>query len=192
MPLVFHQPLLPRIKLDVNATSLSIIPTILDLQVATSSLSTQDLDIASNLLHQYEGQSLIRPYLTKNNGRQAWNVGILNAGGAVLSVLSAAVPFRLVMIVCEAGAYLFTDTAMDPNELTPIKEYSIPALAIQVKTYYGDAASKWVVDAEKIVKWWVLEQRRRWGYHGAGLMKDRGPNELLDVGTVKKAHWWNT
>ena len=27
---------------------------------------------------------------------------------------------------------------------------------------------------------------------GRGLMKDRDPSELTDVGTVKKAHWWDT
>ena len=174
VPLVFHHPSLPRIKLNVNATSLSIIPTILDLLVATSSLGTHDLDIASNLIYQYEGQSLIRPYLTEKHGRQAWNVGVLYAGGAVLSVSSAAVPFRLVMAVCKAGTYRFTDTATDPNELAPFEENSIIALAKRVKMHHGDAASKWVVDAEKIGKWWILEQRRKWGYHGAGLMKDRG------------------
>ena len=175
VPLVFHHSSLPRIKLDVNATSLSIIPTILDLLIATSSLSIQDMDIASNLIHQYEGQSLIRPYLTEKHGRQAWNIGVLNAGSTVLSVSSAAVPFpfRLVMAVCKAGVYRFTNTATDPNELFPIEEYSISALASRVKAEHGDAVAKWVVDAEKIGKWWVLEQRRRWGYDGAGV--DEGP-----------------
>ena len=159
VPLVFHHPLLPRIQLDVNATSLSIIPTILDLLISTSSLNAQDLEIASNLIHQYEGQSLLRPYRTEKNGRQAWNIAVLNAGGAVLSVSSAAMPFRLVIPVCKAGVYRFTSTASDPNELAPMEEYSVTALAARVRRQHGDAAAKWVIEAEKIGKWWVFEQK---------------------------------
>jgi len=151
------------------------------------------MDIASNLVQQYEGQSLIRPFQSRKHGRQAWNIGILNAGGAVLSVSSAAVPFRLVLPICKNGVYRFTDTSKDPNELAPVEEFSIEKLAQRMmKEYSDDVASKWVVEAEKIGKWWVLEQRRRWQYHGGGSVNDIDPNELKGMGTVKKAHWWNT
>jgi hypothetical protein len=192
VPLLFHHPSLPRIQLAVNATSMSIIPTILDLLIATSSLNSQDMDISSNLIHQYEGQSLIRPYQVEKNGRQAWNIGVLNAGGAVLSVSSAAVPYRLVMPVCKNAAYRFTSTERDPNELRPLEEYSISDLAFRIKVEYGEDAVKWVLDAEKIGKWWMLEQRRRWNYHGASLQDDRSPEEMKEAGKKRLKHWWDT
>ena len=192
VPLLFYHPSLPRIQLAINATSLSIIPTILDLLIATSSLNTQDLDIASNLVHQYEGQSLIRPFVDKKHGRQQWNIGVLNAGGALLSVSSAAVPFRLVLPICKSGVYRFTDTKRDPNEVSSIEENSISALAKSLREKFGEEESEWVVEAEKVGKWWVMEQRRRWGYNGASLQDDRNPKEMKGMGKTKGRHWWET
>ena len=193
MPLVFHHPAMPRIQLNLNATSISIIPTILDLLVTTSSLSSQDTEIASNLIHQYEGQSLIRPYQTTKAGRQAWNIAVLNAGGAVLSVSSAAVPFRLIIPVCTNGVYRFTDISRDPYELAPIQEFSIAKLAKKIrKSYADDAASKWLVEADQVGRYWVLEQRRRWRYHGGGTAREMDPAEMSGMGQIKKAHWWDT
>lgn len=198
VPLLFHHNSLPRLQLQVNATSTSIIPTILDLLSSTSSLDKKDTDIANNLVHQYEGQSLIRPFVPKKNGRQAWNIGILNAGGAVLSVSSAAVPYRLVLPVCKSGVYRFTDVLLDPNELHPIEEYSIEGLAKKIRKFYkkkgvdGEEAVKWVGDAEKIGKWWVLEQRRRWRFGGSALQEDRKAEEMEGMGKVSKKKWWET
>ncbi|TVY93390.1 hypothetical protein LAWI1_G001131, partial [Lachnellula willkommii] len=192
VPLVFYHPSLPRIQLGINATSLSIIPTILDLLVATSSLDGKDIDAASNLMHQYEGQSLIRPFVPERHGRQQWNIGVLNAGGGFLSVSSAAVPFRLVLPICKAGVYRFTDTDRDPNEISPIEENSIAALAKTLRRKHGDESSEWIAEAEKIGKWWVSEQRRRWRYDGASLQEDRKPKEMEDVGKTKGKHWWET
>ncbi|KFY44520.1 hypothetical protein V495_03416 [Pseudogymnoascus sp. VKM F-4514 (FW-929)] len=192
VPLVFYHPSLPRIQLGINATSLSIIPTILDLLVATSSLSTPDVDIASNLIHQYEGQSLIRPFVNNKNGRQQWNIAVLNAGGAFLSVSSAAVPYRLVLPICKAGIYRFTHTDQDPYEASPIEANSISALAEKLNKELGDEASQWVVEAEEVGKWWVLEQRRRWGFDGASLQDDRNPNDVDGMEKGKGRHWWQT
>ena len=192
VPLLFHHPSLPRIQLQVNVTSISVIPTILDLLTATSSLNTQDSDIASNLVHQYEGQSLLRPYQVEKNGRQSWIMSVINAGGAILSVSSATVPYRLILPVCKSGVYRFTSTDRDPNELHPVEGNSISELAARVAKKHDNAAAKWVMDAEKIGKWWVLEQRRRWRFSGASLQSDRKPEELKGAGTVKKAHWWIT
>ncbi|OBT51005.1 hypothetical protein VE04_09285 [Pseudogymnoascus sp. 24MN13] len=161
-----------------------------NLLVATSSLSTQDLDIASNLIHQYEGQSLIRPFVAKKHGRQQWNIAVLNAGGAVLSVSSAAVPFRLVLPICKSGVYRFTDTEQDPNETSAIEENSISALAKRLREKSGDETSQWVIEAEEVGKWWVLEQRLRWGYDGASLQGDRNPDDMYGMGKTKGRHWW--
>lgn len=192
VPLLFYHPSLPRVQLAINATSLSIIPTVLDLLITSSSLNSQDLDIASNLIQQYEGQSLIRPFVTQRHGRQQWNIAVLNAGGALLSISSAAVPFRLVLPICKSGVYRFTDTDRDPYEVSPIEDNSISALAKRLKRKFGDEASNWVVDAEKVGKWWVLEQRRRWRYDGASLQDDRSPREMKGMGKTTGRHWWET
>ncbi|TVY46973.1 hypothetical protein LOCC1_G002871 [Lachnellula occidentalis] len=195
VPLLFHHPSLPRMQLELNATSMSIIPTILDLLTQTESLNEKDTEIASNLIHQYEGQSLIRPFVKERNGRQQWNVGVLNAGGAVLSVSSAAVPYRLILPVCKNGVYRFTDNSRDPHEQHPLEENSIEGLMKTVAKEYGtattDGPAKWVMDAEKVGKWWGVEMRRRWRYRGAALQSDRKPEEMAGLGKVKKKHWWN-
>lgn len=178
--------------MGINATSLSIIPTILDLLVETSSLSALDVDIASNLIHQYEGQSLLRPFVTKKNCRQQWNIAVLNAGGAFLSVSSAAVPFRLVLPICKAGIYRFTDTERDPYEASAIEANSISALANKLRKKFGDEASRWVIEAEEVGKWWVVEQRQRWGFDGASLQDDRNPNDVDGMEKGKGRHWWQT
>ncbi|RDL38121.1 uncharacterized protein BP5553_05554 [Venustampulla echinocandica] len=191
VPLVFFHPKLPRTQLDVRTTSLSIIPTILDLLISTDSLNSQDLDIASNLVHQYEGQSLIRPYQTTKNGRQAWVISVLNAGAALLSISTSAFPFRLIIPVCKSGLYRFTSTDVDPHELTPTEANSILDLTALVAKLSPEAAA-WVVDAEKVGKWWVLEQRRRWRYHGAARQEDMTAKQMQGAGTEPKKHWWNT
>jgi len=194
VPLLFHHPSLPRIQLSMNATSVSILPTLLDLLTTTSSLGKQDSEIASDLIQQYEGQSLIREFESERNGRQIWNMGVLNPGGTVLSVSSAAVPYRLIMPVCKSGVYRFTANDIDPYEDHPLEEYSLDAMRKRVGTEIGEEAAKWVVDAEKVGKWWMLEMRRRWSFDGAALQDDRKPEELEGAGmagTKKKKPWWN-
>ncbi|TVY30053.1 hypothetical protein LHYA1_G002536 [Lachnellula hyalina] len=194
VPLLFHHPSLPRIQLAINATSMSILPTILDLLTTTSSLSQQDSEIASDLLQQYEGQSLIREFEPERNGRQQWNMGVLNPGGTVLSVSSAAVPYRLIMPVCKSGVYRFTSNDMDPYEDSPLEEYSLDSMQKRVHKEIGGPAAQWVAEAEKVGKWWMLEMRRRWDFNGAALQNDRRPEELEGAGmkgTKTKRPWWN-
>ena len=194
VPLLFHHPSLPRIQLAINATSMSILPTILDLLTTTSSLSQQDSEIASDLLQQYEGQSLIREFEPERNGRQQWNMGVLNPGGTVLSVSSAAVPYRLIMPVCKSGVYRFTSNDMDPYEDSPLEEYSLDSMQKRVHKEIGKPAAQWVAEAEKVGKWWMLEMRRRWDFNGAALQNDRRPEELEGAGmkgTKTKRPWWN-
>lgn len=192
VPLNFHHPSLPRMHLEVNATSLSIIPTILDLLVTTSSVNKEDAIIASDLMQQYEGQSLIRPYQIEKNGRQAWNIAVINAGGALLSVSSAAVPYRLVMPICKPGAYRFTSNDHDPHELYPTEGNSLGELTNKLYKSGRSEEAKWASLAVDIGKWWTLEQRRRWRYNGASLQDDRTPMELEGAGAERKEHWWDT
>ncbi|KAH8693677.1 hypothetical protein BGW36DRAFT_429716 [Talaromyces proteolyticus] len=118
VPLVFRHPLLPRINVAANASSVAILPTILDLLIYTDSLNDIYKDAASGLIHEYEDQSLILPYKAAQNGREAWNIGIISTGGTVLGVASAAVPYRLVLPLTEDFTYIFSGLSQDPNGST--------------------------------------------------------------------------
>ncbi|KAJ5788348.1 hypothetical protein N7457_003338 [Penicillium paradoxum] len=164
VPLVFRHPLLPRLQVTANATSMSVVPTILDLLVNSGSLNEMDSSAAQDLMNEYEGQSLIRPYQATHNGRQAWNFGIINPGGTMLSVGSAAVPYRLILPLSQDFEYVFSDLDTDPDELNPLRGWSLEELTGRVQTKHGDKAGKWLSDAEKVGKWWIKEQKRLWNY----------------------------
>ncbi|KAJ5142919.1 uncharacterized protein N7515_001706 [Penicillium bovifimosum] len=164
IPLVFHHPLLPKLQITANATSMSIIPTILDLLVNSGSLNELDSNVALDLMNEYEGQSLLRPYQATHNGRQAWNFGIINPGGTMLSVGSAAVPYRLILPLTEDFEYVFSDLDTDPDELNPLRGWSLEQLIGRVQRNHGDKAGKWLSEAEKVGKWWIGEQKRLWNY----------------------------
>jgi hypothetical protein len=203
VPLVFHHPQMPRVDITANATALSIIPTILDLLIQSNSLDEHDSEIASALLPEYQGQSLLRPFLAsmaepshKSHGdhhppspppqgepepsqfearshpdspakRSVWNMGLINAGGSMLSVTTASVPYRLILPLKEGFEYSFTHLGEDPNEDHPIKDWTLKTLIKDVAPKYGDEAAAWLSDAEKVGKWWVTEQKRIWGYREA-------------------------
>ncbi|KAJ5108962.1 hypothetical protein N7456_005637 [Penicillium angulare] len=165
IPLVFRHPLLPRIQITANATSMSLVPTLLDLLVQTKSLNEEDSDIAVDLMNEYEGQSLIRPYQAMYNGRQAWNFGIINAGGTMLSVGSAAVPYRLILPLSSDFEFVFSNLDTDPDEKSSLRAWSIDELSSRVENEHGDKAVQWVFDAEQVGRWWVEERKRLWNHH---------------------------
>jgi arylsulfatase A-like enzyme len=164
VPLLFHHPLLPRLHLNVNGTSASILPTILDLLITTSSLNDADTNIAKDLMNEYESQSLIRPYRATHNGREAWNMAVINAGGTMLSIGSAAVPWRLNLPLNNDFEYRFTDLDKDPYEEHPVTAWSLGGLAPEVYSRYGPQAVEWAEKAEKIGLWWVTERKKLWNY----------------------------
>ncbi|EKV15770.1 Alkaline phosphatase-like, alpha/beta/alpha [Penicillium digitatum] len=164
IPLVFRHPLLPALQITANATSMSVVPTILDLLVNSGSLNEMDSNAALDLMNEYEGQSLVRPYQATHNGRQAWNFGIINPGGTMLSVGSAAVPYRLILPLTEDFEFVFSDLDIDPNELSLLRGWSLEELIGRVQRKHGDKAGKWLIDAEKVGKWWIDEKKRLWNY----------------------------
>ncbi|KAF7559031.1 hypothetical protein G7046_g5124 [Stylonectria norvegica] len=164
VPISFRHPNLPRIQYEVNATSLSILPTILDLLINTGSLNNRDTEAASDLIHDYEGQSLIRPYKTMHNGRRAWNFGVVNSGGGMLTVTSADAPWRLVLPLDQEVEYIFTDLSKDPLELKPLTGWSVKPLVASVTREYGEDAAEWVAEADAVARWWALERKRLWHY----------------------------
>ncbi|RSL40142.1 hypothetical protein CEP54_016184 [Fusarium duplospermum] len=164
VPITFRHPRIPRVQYNALATSLSILPTILDLLVSTGSLNGRDAAVASDLIQDYEGQSFIRPYKDTHNGRRAWNFGIVNSGASMLSVTSADAPWRLVMPLDQDSRYRFTDLNSDPLELEPLERWSMDELTSEAGSRHGVNASRWAVEAEAVARWWAAERKRLWGY----------------------------
>lgn len=164
VPITFRHPKLPRVQHRVNATSLSILPTILDLLVNTGSLNQKDTAAAADLVQDYEGQSLIRPFKTTHKGRRAWNYGLVNPGGRMLTITSSDTPWRLILPLDKKTEYVFSDLGKDPMELKRVLEWSINSLASTVRGKYGDDAADWLIEAEKVGLWWASERKRLWNY----------------------------
>ncbi|KAJ5818462.1 hypothetical protein N7474_004053 [Penicillium riverlandense] len=165
VPLTLHHPLLPRIQIVANATTISILPTILDLLTSTKSLNEADTEIALDLANQYEGQSLIRPYINSHLGREAWKFAIINAGGTMLSIGSAAVPYRLILPLAVDFEFRFTHGELDFYEEEPIVEWDIDSLTGRVQEKYGDEAANWASRAQMVGVWWITERMRLWDFH---------------------------
>lgn len=172
VPLVFRHPRLPRIEVETNATSLSIVPTILDLLVHSNSLNAHDRRVAEWLAPEYQGQSLARPFKNSQRGRRSWNMGIINAGGSLLSVTSAGDPYRLVVPVQNSTKgyggkvfeYRFTHTGIDPAEKQALERWSLEELVPAVTKFYGAGAARWTESAALMGRWWIDEQKRIWNY----------------------------
>ncbi|KAI5840977.1 sulfatase domain-containing protein [Morchella snyderi] len=192
VPLVFRHPQLPRIQLNFTTTSMTILPTVLDLLISTNSLNDESTAIAKYMLPEYEGQSLIRPFRPIRFGRQQWNFGVVNPGGTHLSVVSSAHPYRLVLPICEPSPYTFSWPERDPMEMDTSQSWEGgQKLKDSVESKWGEDAAKWVEEAEKIGGWAIWEGRRRWGYDGGTRREDRSAEHNKD-GLLEHDHWWNT
>lgn len=165
VPITLHHPHIPRVQYEANATSVSILPTVLDLLINTNSLNEQDLAVASDIIHDYEGQSLLRPYRASQDGRRAWNFGLVNSGGGMLTITSADAPWRLVVPLDMDVAYIFTDVRSDPLELDPVSKWTLDELLPAVEGRFGADAAGWAGEADAVARWWILERKRLWGYN---------------------------
>ncbi|KAL2062341.1 hypothetical protein VTL71DRAFT_6607 [Oculimacula yallundae] len=162
VPLVFRHPHLPRLQVSANASSISILPTILDLLIQSDSLDEDDSTIALALVKQYQGQSLLRPFQTTQGDRKGWHFTTVATGGSLLAISSAAVPYRLVVPLVENNEFRFTNLDIDPNEVRPMVAWSLDELRRAVRDDHGFEASVWVGEAAEVGKWWVKEQDRLW------------------------------
>ena len=143
---------------------MSTVPTILDLMVQTQSLNERDKNVALDLMNEYEGQTLVRPYRSQHNGRHVWHFGVINAGGTFLSVDDASLPYRLIIPLVEEKEFVFTNLAKDPYEESLLQDFSLGSLSKNVRYRFGHEAAQWVFDAEKVGRWWVNDRRRLYNY----------------------------
>ncbi|KAJ4117535.1 hypothetical protein NW768_010898 [Fusarium equiseti] len=162
--LTFRHPHLPRVQYDANTTTISILPTILDLLINSGSLNEKDTHLASDLVQDYEGQSLIRPYKKSDGDRRAWAFSVVNSGAGMLGVTSADVNWRLVIPLSKTIEYRVTDAVNDPMELKAVTAWTPEELVTAAGSSLGDDAAKWVAEAIPIAQWWVKERQRLWRY----------------------------
>lgn len=189
VPLVFRHPHLPHMDIEANVTTgMSVLPTVLDLLIESKSLNEADTTIAKSLIHEYQGQSLLRPIISRDqNGRRVWNIGTVNSGGSLVAIMSADLPYRLVVPISRSRdqhghdgkhdtsgdivdntegsfEYRFTHTKTDPNEQHPLQRWTFTELRKVVRDEYGDEAGEWIEEARKMIQWWIAEQMRIWNY----------------------------
>ncbi|PHH70641.1 hypothetical protein CDD82_7002 [Ophiocordyceps australis] len=170
VPLVFSHPKLPQVDIDDAVVSLQILPTILDLLVETGSLSKTERQAASNLMGNYEGQSLIRP-LRKTSlvtGEGDWQFSVMNPGRATIAVREAGQPqWRLIVPVVDDQEWRFTDLDKDEHEEKPLLSFQFDKLLNLVEDKHGSEAAKWTEKAAFTTRWWLSENAKRWRYKTA-------------------------
>ncbi|KAJ3494954.1 hypothetical protein NLG97_g3738 [Lecanicillium saksenae] len=165
VPLVLSHPQLPAISSDAAVQSLQILPTILDLLLQTNSLSDETAKAADDLLHIYEGQSLIRPVHAESNetGHPDWQFTVMNPGRATLSVRSAREPrWRLVVPIVEDVEWRFTNREESPNEMEAVVAFGFVSFLDAIKEKYGAEAAEWAEQGSFMARWWVDENQRRY------------------------------
>lgn len=201
VPLLFIHPDLPRIQVSASTTQLSIIPTILDLLVETDSVTKDAAATARALIPLYQGNSLIRDInysVILEDGSSAptffqpFHFSAINPGGSVLAIADASTTFRLILPLCSAIPLRFTDLFADPGEIEPIIAWTMDELIAIVKVRHGVRAKDWVILAEELGRWWVWNQRSKWGYWGVARSTGRGGAERSGRGQIKHKHWWET
>ena len=89
---------------------------------------------------------------------------MINPDGEILSVGSAAAPYRLIIPRTDDFEYRFVHREKDPEEVEGITAWEIELLAEHVRRVHGDGAARWVAEAEKVGRWWVGERWRLWDY----------------------------
>lgn len=164
VPLVFSHPKLPSINVDDAVTSTQILPTILDLLLETSSLSSPGRTVARDLLNNYEGQTLLRPQHSANDtGQPNWQFTVLNPGRAELAVRDARHPdWKLIVPVIEDTEWRFADLGEDPHEENPTLSFAFQSFLDAVARKHDIEVAKWIEEAAFVSRWWVDENARRW------------------------------
>lgn len=167
VPLVFSHPNLPPIKIDDAVTTLTVIPTLLDLLIESGSLSKPAQTAAHDLLANLEGQSLLRPLkkFSEATGQGDWQFTVTNPGGTMVSVRDARHPaWHLVVPLDSDNEWRFVDLDQDPKGKKRIISFDMDAMQIILEKDHGIEASNWIKEAAVVCRWWVKENNRRWRY----------------------------
>ncbi|KAI1263499.1 alkaline-phosphatase-like protein [Xylariaceae sp. FL1019] len=165
IPLIFSHPQLPQIRIDDAVSSLQILPSILDLLQATDSLPSKSKEAARDLMHNYEGQSLLRPLRTQSaeTNHVLWQFAISNPGGRMLLVRDARQPERhLIFPLVQGEKWRYTDVVQDPDEVDPVLAFSLDTLVSLVGVQFGNETGQWIYEAVCVTEWWIKDNHLRW------------------------------
>lgn len=167
VPLVLSHPKLPVIDVDDAVISSQILPTILDLLRETGSLSESQSQAASDLVQNYEGQSLIRALHASSNetSQGNWQFSVINPGRAMLSIRDARYPdWFLIVPIIDNVEWQFTNLMTDPTGAQTVLGFDFVTFMYSVEQSHGVDAAKWVEEAAFMARWWVEENGKRWRY----------------------------
>ncbi|OBS22644.1 hypothetical protein FPOA_08977 [Fusarium poae] len=167
VPMILSHPQLPPFNVDEAVHSTQILPTILDILLETGSLSETSRKAATDLIGNYEGQSLLRPLITKSNstGQGQWQFTVTNPGRAMLTVRDARYPDRhLVVPVIENVDWRLTDLSKDPHEHESVQSLDFTAFIHGVDEKYGREMAEWAEEGAFVTRWFVKENSRRWRF----------------------------
>ncbi|KAM4055847.1 sulfatase domain-containing protein [Hirsutella rhossiliensis] len=167
VPLVISHPKLPHIDVNDAVISVQVLPTILDLLLASGSLSQSESQAARDLVRNYEGQSLIRParLFPDDKAQGSWQFSLINPGGAMLAVRDARRPdWRLIVPIVDNTEWRFTDLALDPHETNTTVSFDFNTLYKKLVRGHSIEAAKWASEAAVVTSWLVEENTRRWRY----------------------------
>ncbi|KAF7558035.1 hypothetical protein G7046_g5916 [Stylonectria norvegica] len=177
VPLILSHPKLPAFDVDDAVHSSQILPTILDILLETQSLNPTSRQVATDLIRNFEGQSLIRPLKVYNNqtGQGNWQYTIINPGGAVLSVRDARYPERhLVVPIIDNVEWRLSNLTVDPREVNSVQDFDFISFLRNVQAKHGSEVAKWVEEGAFMSRWWVEENTKRWRYGAYALDTDKG------------------
>ncbi|KAL3293862.1 sulfatase domain protein [Colletotrichum asianum] len=170
VPLVFSHPKLPPITINDAVSAQQILPTVLDLLIETGSLSKGRTEAVTDLLRNYEGQSLLRPVRqskeAENKGEVAnWQFTVINPGRAMVGVRDGRHKYwRMVVPVVDNIEWHFTDVAKDPAEKAPVLGFDFTGFLAKIEETHGVEAARWAEEAAFVARWWVEENSKRWRY----------------------------
>lgn len=167
VPLILSHPMLPAFDVDDAVHSSQILPTILDILLETDSLNNASRQAATDLVRNYEGQSLIRPLrkFSTETGQGNWQFTLVNPGRAVLTARDARYPERhLVIPVIDNVEWRLSNITADPREQNAVQGFDFLSFLRRVKREFGDEVAAWVEEGAFMSRWWVEENSKRWRY----------------------------
>lgn len=167
VPLILSHPKLPAFDVHDAVHSSQILPTVLDILLETGSLNNASRDVATDLIQNFEGQSLIRPLNVYNEqtGQGHWQYTIINPGGAVLSVRDARYPERhLVVPIIDNVEWRFSNITVDPTERDAVQDFDFISFLRNVEAKHGRKVAEWVEEGAFMSRWWVEENTKRWRF----------------------------
>ncbi|KAM0664429.1 hypothetical protein ACQRIU_007011 [Beauveria bassiana] len=163
VPIVFSHPNLPKVAVNDVVSTMQILPTVLDLLIESGSLSGESKRAATDLVKNYEGQSLLRPlHPATKNGHGDWQFSVTNPGGATLAARDGRNPnWRLTIPITSGQDWHFVDANSNSNDIFSL---SFDTLHNRAETQLGTEVADWLEEAAIVSRWWLDDNQRRWRY----------------------------